>query len=227
LVVGWIEPPRASRESFTFRRDLSAQALHQRRGPAAPAFFQALLADALRRRHAAQPTTLGLLQRFAAVVGEDSNLIALPADVADTYRGPGSADPRAGQAALQVLGRWERRTGQLLASECVPAVTDDRRRAATAVALPVGALPLADQGFFDTRRWAAYADRFGISRVPAPMAIARGDGWQPLAPWLAPLSAAAFDGAARLGQRQGLPGRWTARQCPAAVAARRRQKLRA
>jgi hypothetical protein len=227
LVFGWIDQPRASLESFALRLDLSAQALHRRMGPAAHAFFQALIAQALRHLHAARPTCVGLLQRFAAVVVEDSSIVALPADLAARYRGHGGSDPQAGQAALKVLVRWELRSGQLLSVQCVPAVTADPALAATAADLPAGALHLADQGFFDTRRWAGYHDRFWISRVPAGSRVAVGGAWQPLAAWLAGLPGAAFDGAARLVHSQGLPCRLTARRCPAAVAARRRQKLRA
>jgi hypothetical protein len=227
LVFGWIEQPRASLESFAIRLDLSAQALHRRMGPAAQAFFTQLIAHALRRLHAARPCAPGLLRRFAAVVVEDSSLIALPADLAATWRGHGSADPRAGQAALKVLVRWELCTGQLLSLRCVPAVTDDRTLAAPAAELPEGALHLADQGFFDAGRWQGYRDRFWISRVPAHVAVAAGGPWQPLAGWLAGQGDAPFDGPARLVRRQGLACRLTARRCPQEVAARRRQKLRA
>jgi hypothetical protein len=226
LVFGWIDQPRASLASFAIRLDLSAQALHPRMGPAAHAFFKARIAQALRHVQAAQPTRLGLLRRFRAVVVEDSSRLAWPADLAAAYRGHGGADPQAGQAALKVLVRWELLSGQLLSVQCVPAVTDDRTQAATAAELPVGALHLADQGFFDTRRWADYRDRFWISRVPAHIAVALGDAGQPRAAWLRGLSEPVFDGPARLVKRQGLACRLTARRCPPEVAARRRQKLR-
>jgi hypothetical protein len=226
LVFGWIDQPRASLESFAIRLDLSAQALYQRMGPAAQAFFQGLIAQALQHLHAARPSRLGLLRRFAAVIVEDSSIVVLPADLAERYRGQGGSDPLAGKAALKVLVRWELCSGQLLSLQCVPAVTADTKLAARAADLPAGALHLADQGFFDTRRWADYHDRFWISRVPASIAVAVGSTWQPLAAWLAGLSVASFDGAVRLVQSQGLACRLTARRCPAEVAARRRQKLR-
>jgi hypothetical protein len=124
------------------------------------------------------------------------------------------------------MGRWELRAGQQLSLVCVPAVTADPTLAARAAALPEGALHLADQGFFDKRRWASYAGRFWISRVPAGIAVAAGEVWQPLSAWPAGLTQPAFDGPARLVQSQGLACRLTARRCPPEVAARRRQKLR-
>lgn len=223
LVFGWIDQPRASLESFAIRLDLSAQALHGRMGPAAQRFFKALIAAALRQVQAARPARLGLLRRFAAVVVEDSSIIRLPADLAAEYRGHGGSGA---PAALKVLVRWELLTGQLLALACVPAVAADPTLAAPAAALPPGALHLADQGFFDTRRWAGYRDRFWISRVPAGVAVAAGGGWQPLAARLGGLPGPGFDGPARLVRSHGLACRLTARRCPEEVAARRRQKLR-
>lgn len=228
LVFGWIDPPRASLESFAVRLDLSAQALHRRMGPAAQAFFKALIAEALRHAQAAQPARLGLLRRFAAVVVEDSTRVALPAELAAAYPGQGGSDPRGGgRAAVKVFVRWELLSGQLLSLRCLPARAAEAPQAAAAAELPAGALHLADQGFFDTGRWAGYADRFWISRVPAGVAVAAGGGWQPLAAWLAGLRGPGFDGAARLVERRGLPCRLAARRCPAEVAARRRQRLRA
>ena len=226
LVFGWIDQPRAPLESFAIRLDLSAQALHRRMDPAAHAFFEALIAEALRRVYAARPTRLGLLRRFAAVVVEDSSIVALPADLAGRYRGHGGSDPQAGRAGLKVLVRWELLSGQLLSVRCVPAVTADPTLAPTAGDLPEGALHLADQGFFDAGRWSAYRDRFWISRVPASIGVAVGGRWRPLSEWLAGLTEPSFDGPAQLVQSQGLPCRLTARRCPPEVAARRRQKLR-
>jgi hypothetical protein len=224
LVFGWIDRPRAPLESFAVALDLSAQALPQRMTPAAQAFFQALLAHAMTLIQAAQPTRLRLLNRFGAVVVEDTTVIALPADLAAAYRGAGGAD----RAALKVPVRWELLTGQLLLIDCAPGVTGDTTLAATAADLPAGALHLADQGFFDTRRWAALAPgQSWISRVPAGVAVAVAGRWQPLAALLTGLRADTFDGPVQLVASHQLACRLTARRCPPEVAARRRQRLRA
>jgi hypothetical protein len=228
LVFGWIDDPRAPLESFAARLGISPQALHQRLTPAAHAFLRDLLAAALRPVHAARPTAARLLRPFRAVVVEDATLSPRPADLAAPFRGHGGSDGRAGQAALKVVVRRELLTGQLLARRCVPGVTNDAPVAATAADLPAGALHLADQGFFDAGRWRAFpADRFWISRVPAGVAVAVRATWVRLADRLRSLPADGFDGPAGLVERQGLLCRLTARRCPPAVAARRRQKLRA
>lgn len=226
LVFGWIDQPRSPLEAFAVALDLSAQALHQRMTPVAHAFFKALLAEAMTRIQAARPARLKLLRRFTAVVVEDSTLIPLPTDLAGEYRGCGGSHG-AGRAALKVRLRWELLTGQLLSLECVPGVTNDTTLAATPADLPPGSLHLADQGFFDTRRWAALpADRHWISRVPASVTLAHAGRWQGLADFLGGLGDDGFDGTVALVKDSGLTCRLTARRCPAEVAARRRQKLR-
>lgn len=222
LVLGWIDDPRASLESFAGRLDLSPQALHQRCTPAAQDFLRALLAQALAQILAARRTTFALLRRFSAVIVEDTTTLRLPPDLA--ARWPGSA----GTAALKVLVRFDLLTGQLLAVQVVAGTTNDAPQAATAADLPTRALHLADLGFFDAGRWQRLAaHQYWISRVPASVAVRVGDTWRSLAAWLATLPATGADGPVALVERQGVPCRLTARRCPPAVAARRRQKLRA
>jgi hypothetical protein len=227
LVFGWIDQPRSTLETLAVALDLSAQALHQRMTPAAAAFFKGLLAEAMKHIQAARPATLKLLRRFGAVVVEDSTLIPLPADLAGPYRGHGGT-AGAGRAALKVLIRWELLGGQPLSLDCLPGVTNDATLAAGAAQLPAGSLHLADQGFFDTGRWAALPpDRFWISRVPAGITLAYRGRRHGLADFLSGLDGDAFDGTVELVKASGLSCRLTARRCPPQVAARRRQKLRA
>jgi Transposase DDE domain len=227
LVFGWIHQPRSTLESFAVALDLSPQALHQRMTPAAQAFFKALLAEAMKHILAARPVGLNLLRRFTAVIVEDTTLLLLPADLADRYRGHGGSGD-AGRATLKVLIRWELLTGQLLALECLPGVTNDATLAATSDVLPRGSLHLADQGFFDTARWARMAaDQYWISRVPAGVTLAHAGRWRGLADFLSGLGGDDFDGEVTLVKGSGLSCRLTARRCPQEVAARRRRKLRA
>ena len=226
LVFGWIDNPRSSLECLALRLGVSAQALHQRMTPEAKVFFELLLAHALTLIHNAKPTRLRLFKRFTGVIVEDSTTILLPRDCAEQWRGHGGSDPDKGKASMKVLVRWDLQTGKLLALRCVPGVTNDTTLAATAADLPVGALHLADQGFFDASRWAGYTDRYWISRVPARICVCLGGVWQPLTQWLASLSEEQHDGPALLVESQGLACRLTARRCSVEVAARRRQKLR-
>jgi hypothetical protein len=193
-------------------------------GPAARAFFEALLTAALQHIQQARRSRCVLLQSFAAVIIDDTTTVALPADMAHLF--PGSGGCAGNAAAVKILLRWELLTGRLLALRWLPGVTSDRTLAATADELPPGALHLADQGFFDAGRWQSLTDeQFWISRVPANITVAVDQPWQGLTDWLRTLTTD-FDGAVQLVQSQQLACRLVARRCPPEVAARRRQKLR-
>lgn len=223
LVFRWMAKPNAPLESLARALGVSPQALQQRLGPRAEAFFRALLVEALRKALKARPARLGLLDRFTAVVVEDTTVIALPAALADAFPGCGT-----GTAALKVLLRWDLRGGELLALSVHPGRTSDRALAAGGADLPEGALHLADQGFFNARRWEAFPPgRFWISRVPAGTRVYWRGAWQSLGELLGGVQENGFDGPVLLAERAGLPCRLTARRCPVEVAARRRRKLRA
>src|SRR5438128_6990421 len=72
LVFEWVSRPAATLESLACHLPLSPQALQQRLGPAAQTFLREMLAEALRHLHRARPRPLGLLDRFTAVIVEDT-----------------------------------------------------------------------------------------------------------------------------------------------------------
>lgn len=227
LVFQWMASPRATIEALANELDLSPQALHQRLGPPAQAFLRALLVQALQAALRAPRQRLGLLDRFTAVVVEDTTVIALPAELASAFPGCGGRGAGEGAAALKVLLRWDIRSGEVLALSVHAGRTSDQTLAAGADDLPAGALHLADQGFFNSQRWATFSPRqFWISRVPARTQVCWQGVWQALEVLLAQTRAAVFDEAVQLVQQTDLPCRLVARRCPAERAARRRQQLR-
>jgi hypothetical protein len=124
--------------------------------------------------------------------------------------------------------RWDLCTGELLALTVHAGRTSDQTVAATAADVPAGAVHLADQGFFNTERWRAFGpQQFWISRVPARTQVQWRGVWQALSALLGPWTEAVYDEAVQVVERAGLPCRLVARRCPAEVANRRRQKLRA
>lgn len=228
LVFRWMAKPKATLESLARALEVSPQALQQRLGPEAQAFLRALLIEALQKALKVKPERLGLLDRFTAVVVEDTTVIALPASLADEFPGCGGGSGAGeGAAAVKVLLRWDIRSGEVLALSVHAGRTSDQELAATAADLPEGALHLADQGFFNSERWRAFGPRQSwISRVPARTRVCWQGAWQALSVLLAAVTGAQFDEAVQLVQQAGLPCRLVARRCPAAVAGRRRQKLR-
>jgi hypothetical protein len=227
LVFRWMAKPRTTLEALARALGVSPQALQQRLGPAAQAFLRALLAEALRKALKVRPERLGLLDRFPAVVVEDTTVLALPPALAAEFPGCGGGAAGEGAAALKVLLRWDVRSGEVLALTAHAGRTSDQELAATAAELPEGALHLADQGFFNAQRWRAFGPQQSwISRVPARTRVRWQGAWQALSTLLAAVRAEPFDEAVGLVERAGLPCRLIARRCPAEVAARRRQKLR-
>jgi Transposase DDE domain len=228
LVFRWMAKPKTPLESLARELGVSPQALHQRLGPQAQAFLRALLVEALHKALKVKPARLGLLDRFTAVVVEDTTAIALPPELADEFPGCGGGSGAGeGAAALKVHLRWDVRSGDVLALSVHAGRTSDQELAATAADVPEGALHLADQGFFNTERWQAFSPRqFWISRVPARTLVRWHGAWQALTALLAGVTGDQFDEAVHLVKQAALPCRLVARRCPAEVASRRRQKLR-
>jgi hypothetical protein len=228
LVFRWLAKPKTTLEALARELDVSPQALHQRLGPEAQAFLHALLVDALQSALKVPPTRTGLLDRFTAVVVEDTTVIALPPELAGEFPGCGGGSGAGeGAAALKVLLRWDVRSGLVLALSVHAGRTSDQELAATAADVPAAALHLADQGFFNTERWRAFApQQYWISRVPARTLVRWQGVWQTLSALLAKVSGDQFDAAVQLVEQTGLACRLVARRCPEEVANRRRQKLR-
>jgi hypothetical protein len=206
---------------------LSPQALHERLTPPAQAFLHALLVEALKRNAAAARRRLGLLDRFTAVIVEDTTTVALPADLADEFPGCDGGHAGGRTAALKILIRFDVRTGELLHLSVHAGRTSDKVLAARADELPAGSLHLADQGSFDSRRWQQFGSKkYWISRVPAGTAVRWQGSWQALDALPAEVAGATFDAAVGLVERTDLACRLVALRCPDEVVARRRQKLR-
>jgi hypothetical protein len=230
LVFRWLANPKDTLENIAAALGVSAQALQQHCGPAAVAFFTALIENALQRLHACQAkaTSLGLLDAFAAVVIEDTTTVTLPTQLADLFPGCGGSSTAAGAAAVKILLRYELKTGRILSLTCHPGRTNDALLAAHAHDLPAGALYLADMGFFDAARLGTFGTaRSWITRVPASTCVSVAGVWQALWRWLSTHTDAVVDvAAARLVESVGTPCRLVALRCPPEVANRRRQKLR-
>lgn len=228
LVFRWMGNGKATLESMAEELELSPQALHQHLGERAQAWLRRLLVEALRQALRLRAEPLGLLDRFTAVLVEDTTAIALPAELAASFPGCGGGGGAGeGAAALKVRLRWELRTGELRELSAHAGRTSDQALAAQAADVPEGGLHLADQGFFNTQRWRAFSPRqFWISRVPARTLVAVQGAWQALAALLAGVAGDEWDGPVTLVQSSPLPCRLVARRCPEEVARRRRQKLR-
>jgi hypothetical protein len=228
LVFQWLARPNTTLESIARHLDLSPQALQERLGPRAVAFLQQLLGEALKNACRARREPLGLLDRFTAVVVEDTTVTPLPAELADEFPGCGGGTGAGeGAAALKVLIRWDVRNGELLHLSVHAGRTSDKALAARADDLPEGSLHVADQGFFDSERWREFGPKkYWVSRVPTGTLVHWQGAWQLVSAVLAHVPGSRFDEPVGLVQKTNLPCRLVALRCPEEVANRRRQKVR-
>src|SRR6267142_7260672 len=117
----------------------------------------------------AEAVNLALLKRFSAVIVEDSSTITLPGELADRWRGCGGSQA-ASPSALKLFTWWNVLTGAVKGPYLTDARTSDHHSPFALEDLPVGALYLADLGFFAIERLsriarAAGGKRYWITRL--------------------------------------------------------------
>ncbi|HVU65688.1 MAG TPA: IS4 family transposase [Ktedonobacteraceae bacterium] len=156
LVLGWLRNPAAgmgelAQQAGEVGLQVSATALEKRMTRRTANFLLALWEVALGQVVLADPVSLGLLNRFSAVCLEDSTTIALPAELADLFRGNGG---KASPAACKVFVRLDMLRGQLTCSPLQHGRCADGKSPLAQVEVPTRTLHLRDRGFSNLERWA-------------------------------------------------------------------------
>jgi DDE family transposase len=243
VVFGWLARPLAgvqdlSRMAGALGVAISAQGLDQRFTAEAAACVQQVLAVAVQRLVTADPVAIPILNRFTGVYVQDSTTVALPADLATEWPGCGNATTPAEQSAgIKLQVRLDLRRGALAGPVPHPARIHDRAAPTIDPPLPVGALFLADLGYFRLGHLRALLEAgvFWLTRLQVQTAVfaEAGDRLDLLA-WLArqlaqvgPGSTATVDTPVTLGASERLPARLLAVRVPAEVRETRRRKLHA
>jgi hypothetical protein len=230
LVWGWLAQPDATLDELAQTAALlgvaiTPQGLAERFSAAAAACVRGVLEAGLQQLIGADPAALPLLQRFSGLYLQDSTQLALPAELAQVWRGNGGKDSG---AALKLQVQWEWLTGQWLHVSLHDGRAGDGAAPAQVAPLPPGALRLADLGYFNLEVLAATAAQqaYFLTRLKAGTHLFTADG-TPLAVvrWLR-RQPPEVDVAVQVGQRQRLPSRLIAVRVPPAVAAARRRRLR-
>jgi Transposase DDE domain len=233
-VFGWLHNPTASLADLAeFAGHLGAavcpSALDQRFCPAAAAFLQSLLAQAMNAACTAAGADAAadtVLDRFTGVYIDDSTTIGLPVALAEFFPGCGGRGGRT--AALKVPLRLELRRGTLEVSDLQPGRACDLAGALPHAPLPAGSLRLADLGYYSLEALQAYTQQgvYILSRLPARTALfeASGRRWK-LHTFLQAQPHGRVDTWVQVGSRWRLRLRLLAWRVPAEVAAVRRQRL--
>ena len=250
LVFGWLANPGATLEQLTKVAalrgvSLTPQGLDQRFTEKAARCLLAVLDAAIQTLVCADPTAVPLLQRFAGVYVHDSSTLTLPrlCALSALWAGCGNqhtqTDPSAASAALKLQVRLELSSGRLdgphLQSGRIHDSHSPHQDAQHPLhsPLPVGALRIADLGFFslDVLGQLQHQQVYWLTRVQGHTALFDGKGErQQLGDWLVEQSTAQqseqLDLPMQLGKTQRLPCRLIAVKVPAQIAAQRRRKLR-
>lgn len=231
LVLGWLHNPRAPIDALAdMAADLgvhvSPQAVDKRFTPAGSHCLARVLTQALQRVMAAQPLAVELLNRFDGVYLYDSTTVALPRSLVQQFPGSGQGSDGQRPAALKCQVELELSTGAL-DLQIEPARQTDVRSDLVRRPLPAGALRLADRGYLDLARLAddTAGGVYWLSRLQSSMIVEGAGRRGTLATWLQDCTAEYVDQAVTVGSSEHLHCRLLARRVPAAVAAKRRQKL--
>jgi hypothetical protein len=238
LVFGWLTHPAATLDQLcqvaaTRGVTITPQGLAGRLGSTTAACLEQVVGAAVTELVATEAAVLPLLDRFTAVVVQDSTLIRLPDELAATWAGYGGGRPTGGGtgAALKLQVGLDLRGGQLQGPTLHPGRTQDQRSALPLDPWPAGTLVLRDLGYFSLDSLAAQtaAGQWWVTRPKVNTAIGGGAGDAPqttIAALVTGAGADQLDQPIALGGRQRLPCRLVAVRLPAALAARQRRKAR-
>src|SRR6266568_535784 len=115
------------------------------------------------------------VNRFEAIVLEDSSTVALPNELVTCWQGCGGA-PGEGHAAVKLHVRWELKRGSLQGPKLTHGHTSDRSSPFKEEPLPAGSLYIADLGYLD---WGCIAARRAAGSYTLTRAQARTMYWTP------------------------------------------------
>jgi len=232
LVFGFQEAPNASYEDLsqsaaTIGVAISAQGLEQRFTETAVRLLYQTLMCAVEQVIASRPAAIPILQRFEGVYLRDSSVICLPVELARMW--PGVGDSRGATAALKLQVEYNISTGQLDGPVIQSGRTQDQNSPFQQRTLPVGALHVADLGYFRLERLATDDQQgvYWITRLKAGTAVYTVSGQRlDLVNWLNAQGETQIDQRVLVGRQQRLACRLLAVRVPEEVAEQRRRRLR-
>lgn len=232
FILGFLDKPRASDEELARTAMLcgvsvTTQAVEQRFTDTMATFLETLFRKAVCQRVQADRTLAPLVERFPAVILQDSTTITLPAELRDRFPGCGGSYG-GGQAAMKLQVQLDLRHGGLSAVAIEAGRDCDQKTPLQAAPRPDASLRIADLGYFDTEVFqeVQQSQGFWLSRLAFGTDIFTAEG-EPIArieDLFAPAEAV-VDRPILLAKGAKLPCRLVAWRVPQEVANRRRQKL--
>jgi hypothetical protein len=235
LVFGWLSHPQATLEELTQTAcalgvSIRPQSLDERFTKEASLLLEAVLKRAVHEKIEAEPVAVSLLSRFHGVYLFDASQVALPAELAEVWRGNGRKEPKEGtEAAVKLSVGFDLCQGVLLGPDLTDGKEHDSNADLVATVLPRGALRVADLGYFKLLALARLDRRgvFWLSRFQTKCSFldANGQVWE-LDAFLLTQTGDRLEMPIQLGLSERLPCRLLAARVPVEVAEQRRRKLR-
>jgi len=235
LVLGWLHQPAATLHQLaqmaaTLGVAITPQGIDQRFTEETATFLKQILDVAVTQILASDPVAIPLWRRFPAVMIQDSSIVLLPAPLATTWRGCGSADPQIAAAAIKLQVRLDLVTGALQGPLLQDGRVHDLKAPAQTLEVPSGALRLADLGYFSLeilQQLSQQGDCW-LTRWQAGTVVLDAAGHPlDLVAWLTAQGDSPVDCSMWLGYAYHLPARLLAQRVPPEVAELRRRRLRA
>lgn len=164
-----------------FHEDISREGLHQRINDAAVAFFEAMLAQAI-RISLPSGATLKIVAQFTEVILLDSTSFQVPANLTHLFGGSGGS---ASTAAIKIRFGYDLKSGRFFYRIQEGNTPDNRDGNGAVEEVPPGALRLSDLGFFNLQGlWALdQKGAYYLSRMKTGVNLYRPTDNGEVRPW--------------------------------------------
>lgn len=234
LALGWLHDPSAGLGTLAqfganLDIEITAQGIDNRFSVQAATFMAAVFEVAINQVVVADPVALPLLNRFAAVVLEDSTNWRLPDELAGLFRGCGGHHGGAGtMAACKLQVQLDMLHGRLTCSRLLDGRQADAQTPLAEHPLAAHTLCIRDRGYLDVDRWVQEAQQEASTLTYYKSGVPLFDREGQPIDLLLLLAQGAPQGELEVlvGDRQRLPMRLLFTRVPAEVAEQRRMYLR-
>lgn len=159
------QPTSEQIRELLLRREvkISEPGLSQRFNERAAALLLALIHELVQEPlQAEQPAPVELLQRFEAVVVEESTTIRLPPSLASVWKGCGGGSGQS-KAGIKLHVRWDLKQGRLQGPVLTDAKCSDQRSPLRQQGIAAGVLNITDEGYCSLE-WLKQQEGFFLTR---------------------------------------------------------------
>lgn len=229
LVLGWLGNPDASLEELTQTAaalgvDISPQGLDQRFNREAALCLEQVLSASVSQLVASESVSIPILERFSAVVIQDSSTVVLPDSLKEIWQGCGGTNSY-GVSAVKLQVRWDLSTGALMGPMLEHGRSHDSSCMLQWSGLMAGGLRITDLGYFslDAFNELDAKGAYFLSRLKVGTKLYDEHGEELELP---KALGSSVDMPVQLGRLKRLRARLIALPVPKEVSAQRRRRLR-